>query len=145
MSAVAEKKLGRLEVIDWAITWFGRSDAVLGWDGGNCVYRYAANPDSLTRCVIGCLIPDDMYDSELEGDSVGGLLDGHIGGFSEWYQETFDTEGVDRTWLIQLQEVHDYCAAFDAEPQRCLDGFRRALKRIKADGLVILKPVKYHV
>jgi hypothetical protein len=35
---------------------------------GDCLYR---SPDGL-KCAVGCLIPDELYDKEIEGAAVGG-------------------------------------------------------------------------
>jgi len=42
--------------------------------GGVCYYRMDKDPESAARCAVGCLIPDDMYDPNWEGNSVYDLF-----------------------------------------------------------------------
>lgn len=61
---------------------------------GNCVYR---NKQGL-MCAVGCLIPDDVYVKEMEGESVGTI------------SEIFDLPAEIyeyKEMLRNLQGVHD--------------------------------------
>jgi hypothetical protein len=69
-----------------------------GPDGG-CMYR---NPDGL-KCFIGHLIPDELYEAEMEGRTVRRLL--------EEYPNTFlalGLTGANLPLMQALQNVHDY-------------------------------------
>jgi len=54
--------------------YFSSPDAVLSKSapdhGGVCYYRLDKDPASPVRCVVGCLIPNDMYDPRWEGNTV---------------------------------------------------------------------------
>ena len=63
----------------------------------NCKYRMIR---STKRCAIGCLIPDNLYEKEMEGNAVEGLLHN----FPK-VKEFFD--GVSSNLLDALQSVHD--------------------------------------
>jgi hypothetical protein len=65
--------------------------------GGGCRYR----GDEGTKCAIGCLIPDYMYDSGFEGWSVGPLVSTH-----PRMAELFGPEPP-LLLLDRLQAVHD--------------------------------------
>lgn len=41
---------------------------------GGCVYRYKTKTRTLS-CAIGCLIPDELYDPEMENDGVDNLFE----------------------------------------------------------------------
>jgi len=67
-------------------------------DSGMCRYR---NEDG-TRCAVGCLIPDELYDPRMETH-----------GFAQLIQEfradlpDFMLEGQNPNLLARLQRVHD--------------------------------------
>ena len=69
-------------------------------DGPSCQYHA---PDGGLKCAVGCLIPDDMYLSGMEGKTVSAL-------FGE-YPKTIQRIGFDRKkhlgLLEGLQDVHD--------------------------------------
>ena len=62
-----------------------------------CKYRMIR---STKRCAIGCLIPDNLYEKEMEGNAVHNLLHD----FPK-VKEFFD--GVSSDLLDALQTVHD--------------------------------------
>ena len=64
---------------------------------GFCKYRMIR---STKRCAIGCLIPDNLYEKEMEGNAVHNLLHD----FPK-VKEFFD--GVSSNLLDALQSVHD--------------------------------------
>lgn len=73
-------------------------------DGG-CRYR---GPNG-TKCAVGCLIPDHLYRSALEGAVPGGsLLRGELG---TYFLKTYGIErspaGEDAKFLTGLQQIHD--------------------------------------
>lgn len=63
---------------------------------GGCAYR----GEDGTKCAIGCLIPDKLYDPEIEGKRVGELFREH-----EWPKNLLGD--IDMSLLIRLQHVHD--------------------------------------
>ena len=63
---------------------------------GTCRYR----SDDGTKCAIGCLISDDMYEEGLEGNGVRELLASDFK-FSSYLQQ------FDLKLLIALQLTHD--------------------------------------
>lgn len=62
-----------------------------------CKYRMIR---STKRCAIGCLIPDHLYEREMEGDSIENLL-------CSYPQVKQFFVGVTPALLIDLQTVHD--------------------------------------
>lgn len=77
-------------------------------DKGSCVYR---NPLDKTECAIGCLIPEHMYNQELEGNTIYGIVANvrlsHLKLPSYFYRMTLaPNEGL----LAALQDVHDKSA-----------------------------------
>ncbi len=65
--------------------------------GGSCLYR---GPKGL-KCAIGCLIPDNKYDPEMENAAVEGLFLSYpaISKLLGEYNENL---------LVELQDIHDY-------------------------------------
>lgn len=65
------------------------------YDGHNryCVYR---SPDGL-KCAVGVLIPDEFYDSNLEGQPASSLT--NLIPF---------LQNVDKYFLDKMQEIHDF-------------------------------------
>lgn len=61
-----------------------------------CAYR----GQNGTSCAVGCLIPDEMYDTVMEGKSVSAILP-----YSNGLQELFRNVSLDL--LGSLQTVHD--------------------------------------
>lgn len=61
-----------------------------------CVYRGANG----TKCAVGVLIPDEAYDSMMEGRTVVGLLSHPEFKIPRWMWNN-------ETLLIELQNVHD--------------------------------------
>lgn len=62
--------------------------------GSNCLYRH---PEGL-MCAVGCLIPDELYQVNMEGMSSGRVL-------SEF---KFLKDIIDSELASSLQTVHDY-------------------------------------
>lgn len=60
---------------------------------GNCAYKH----DGMS-CAIGCLIPDDVYLPEMEGYSIGALV--NLFDLPEYLLDNFHL-------LIELQKIHD--------------------------------------
>lgn len=67
----------------------------IGYEG-TCLYR---GPDGL-KCAVGHLIPDNLYDTDLEGKTVSQLIEAEclVGVFGE---------EVDTSFLFKLQQAHD--------------------------------------
>ena len=66
------------------------------WIYVRCAYR----GDSGKKCAIGCLIPDTLYDFNMEGTAIGDLLLDRNA-----VSELLDH--VDRSLLVKLQRLHD--------------------------------------
>ena len=64
---------------------------------GLCKYRMIR---STKRCAIGCLIPDNLYEREMEGNAVYNLL-------HDFPKIKKFFEGVSSALLAALQTVHD--------------------------------------
>lgn len=66
---------------------------------GDCLYRTHTG----LKCAIGCLIPDDIYDPDMENQSAGHLL-------TRWTIPGLHHQGYDHplaTFLNKLQTIHD--------------------------------------
>lgn len=68
-----------------------------------CRYRTALNE----TCSIGCLIPVDQYDPEIEGKALNALLE------EGWIAMT--DRDINVGLLGDLQEVHDHAAYWGAD------------------------------
>lgn len=66
-----------------------------------CLYR---GPDK-TKCAIGVLIPDDVYDPLMEGDGADSMIYSYIG-----FQNLLSEDKTTHEWakfLLDLQRIHD--------------------------------------
>lgn len=79
-----------------------------------CSYR---SPEGL-MCVIGALIPDDLYDPKMEGVAVNGLL----AAFPEVKRFLEVESEEDDFFLRSLQDVHDDYVSYNTK--HCLDKLR---------------------
>lgn len=71
-------------------------------DGVTCQYR---SPDGL-KCFIGAIIPDELYNPDMEGSNIESVL--------LYYPDFKEFLGVpDLTFLIQLQNIHDWSPVED--------------------------------
>jgi len=70
-------------------------------EDGNCLYKDAEG----RKCAVGCLIPDDLYDAEIEGRMI--VWDGAIYHLLLKVIPDVDREGA--ILLRELQKVHDRC------------------------------------
>lgn len=76
-----------------------KAEVVLDRNGGTeCLYRGPGG----TRCFVGCLIPDNRYEEDMEGDAVGS--DEHSFGPVAQLMESL---GHDVKLLEVCQEIHD--------------------------------------
>lgn len=87
--------MNRQEIFDKVRTHLLTQNAKAMADyGDSCMYRA---PDG-RRCAIGCLIPDEMYNPDFEGEGIDGL---------PWALREY-LGGVDNDDILQeLQNVHD--------------------------------------
>lgn len=105
--------------------WFYRPGAVFGVDTiGNCVYRGNDDPSSNVRCAMGCLVPDDRYDSLMEGATASAVLRGLVSlqlvtpGSTPQFRPLSDLfPGIDGAFLDELQKLHDDAASSDSNVQ----------------------------
>ena len=71
----------------------------------HCKYRYNG-----LSCAVGCLIPDSLYQDDLEGVGIQLILE-----TDEDYKDIIDFfAGVDVELLSQLQSVHDDINNFES-------------------------------
>lgn len=94
--------------------------------GGTCLYR---GPNG-TKCAVGCLIPDDLYDAKMEGTAVPTSPD-----FSPMYNVigkvlTQVVEGDTFPLLAALQLLHDTIAPefWDVELRKSAVKFNLTVK-----------------
>ena len=71
------------------------SMADIPMEGVICAYR----GDNGTMCAVGCRIPDNMYDPEMEGNSLFGIIGYELPQEISEYSDMFE----------KLQDVHDLC------------------------------------
>lgn len=79
-------------------------------ENGHCRYR----TDDGCKCAAGCLIPDDKYSPDLEGNNI-------------WYTPIYNILfklGHDLSLVGRLQQIHDKYDINDWE-----DGFKDTAKR----------------
>jgi hypothetical protein len=76
-----------------------------------CYYR---EPETKAKCAIGMLIPDELYNSEIEFHSIADLLEGctgfkHIDAVGKHLRSILDDgdRWDNEQFLSQLQESHD--------------------------------------
>ncbi len=62
-------------------------------------------------CAAGVLIPDDEYDSEMEGSSVNGI-DGNVK-----LRSVFKSRGIDILFVAAMQTIHDKYEPYEWEAQ----------------------------
>lgn len=67
-------------------------------NGGVCAYRGANG----TKCAIGHMIPDDLYDPEFEGKTIHGMYNATL-------ESIFQVDNINPylTFLSDLQRAHD--------------------------------------
>ena len=100
------------EAYDQIKAYFSRPNAVLARveeideEGnlftGECFYM----DDNGNKCAVGCLIPEDLYDMNMENKSVDSLIDEDYG-----LEEFFGKENLDSSlfrFLSDAQNLHDH-------------------------------------
>jgi hypothetical protein len=98
------------EIYNQIKEYFSRPDAVFAMkDRGkdrlsSCVYRLDNDPSSPVRCVVGCLIPDDLYNPAWERAGVNSLIR-HRPDFAAAIGVTQDSEAY--KFLVVVQPIHD--------------------------------------
>ena|SRR5579872_749343 len=83
----------------------GKKSIYQNTDGFSCAYR--GNDD--TKCAVGCLIPDELYNKEMEGSTVWTLVHHglHYEGaapINEWIKANLADH---QELLSELQAIHD--------------------------------------
>lgn len=77
-------------------------------DDSQCLYRLDGNPHCKQRCVVGLLIPDEKYTSDMGGIS---FCYGRIEILKEFYSDFLAAivlpEGMGWGDLAALQKIHD--------------------------------------
>lgn len=91
---------------------------------GNCVYR---GPDG-TKCAIGCLIPDELYEEDMEGRGVLALITPDEYETKFVLPDFFNDENV--RLMMDLQTVHDSWARYQTGLE---DGLRSVAKHYELE------------
>jgi hypothetical protein len=88
--------------------WFSDPRHEAGWDPDHkrCVYRGDEGAKSQKRCAVGCIMPDDLYDADL--DAGFGVRISEMRDYTDALQSFFD--GIDIDFLIEAQDAHDAMA-----------------------------------
>ncbi len=91
-----------LALIEKTRQHFSQPGAVLAVDvDGRCFYRLNGNADDPERCGFGIHIPDDRYDTSMEGDGASEVI-------AEYLSDLFDAEDEDFMALVDdIQRAHD--------------------------------------
>lgn len=90
------------QVVTQIVTQGGQSKS----RDGACMYRGEHN----RRCAVGAIMPDELYDINMEGEAVDDLLS-HL---DNVHSPLYDSEGIhflaalDVTFLAELQIAHDF-------------------------------------
>ncbi len=75
-------------------------------DEDTCLYRFAPHHRALLKCAVGCLIPDELYNSKMEKVSAS-LLTTLCPNLKPWlYAEDLEIKDAEEL-LEDLQGVHD--------------------------------------
>lgn len=84
---------------------FSRPDTVFGLDPltDECVYRADCDAYSPVKCSIGVLIPDELYESWFENESIFTLI-------HTLRLVVTELMGCDEYWLANMQRLHDRTA-----------------------------------
>jgi hypothetical protein len=93
--------------------WFSRGDATLAFDAGydKCFYRLHSDVDSPVRCAVGCLIPDELYDEQLDDNNM------HVGTAIAYSPEISELlSDVSADFLSRAQRAHDETAKAGGTP-----------------------------
>jgi hypothetical protein len=86
---------------------------------GACLYR---GPNGMS-CAVGVLIPDELYDPEMETITIANLFNEDGGGWNlpSWMNEK-------EPFLTRLQGTHDYCGNWESTAD-----MQQALRNVATD------------
>jgi len=88
------------EVFDQCVTHLlSQNRQCYDTDEGNCVFRLVNADGSVTRCAVGCFIPDSIYKTNFEDKCFGNIAEELMGG--KMAHTTYEL-------LRDLQTVHDF-------------------------------------
>lgn len=122
------RRLGRRDVLRKAIAHFSKPDAELAYDHeeGTCAYRVGGEADSPQRCAIGVCIPDELYNSGMEGTGVVYMLPDH-----PEVSDLFTERALAGDFLLDVQRIHDTEAELtsSADPERVVKKLRDYARR----------------
>lgn len=130
--------MNKQEILDAVVAFMRKQRKPSGGRtaGGGSYYCRYRGPDG-TKCAIGALIPDSIYDEVIEGKPIDDVLHG-----SSAIRELF--VGVDPAYLMSLQGCHD-AAAVDhnsgssAAPD-FMASFERRVERIARMNELVYTP-----
>lgn len=93
------------DILNSNYQWFIVEKHNRAGDGAQCFYRM----DNGNRCAIGCVMPDEVYDEDMDISERGGKILVVLDNFplaDEFFKET------DLSFLYDLQSAHDGYAAY---------------------------------
>lgn len=82
---------------EWFVT--PKHDFAFDMGVGDCVYRGEGN----LRCAVGAVLPDKLYNEDMEGMSVQGISD-RFKSVANFFRNT------SMSFLVDVQRLHDDCA-----------------------------------
>lgn len=90
------------EMFDTVVKHLFRQNRKAGSLDGTDMFMCAYRDDQGGKCAVGCLIPDELYDQEIEGRNVG------YHGVHQIMEKCID-DYSDKHYriLVELQEMHD--------------------------------------
>ena len=106
---MTRQEMTRQEIFDKAVAVVAERGFTTAMDNGNCRYRSDIGP-----CLVGALIPDDLYNPIIEGRPV---LDDMVFSLIPGIPDTDDM----RTFLKELQYCHDAAETPDEMRARLYD------------------------
>lgn len=95
--------------------YFSRPGAVVARGPGGCMYR-APNG---SKCAVGCQIPDELYDPEMEGTTISALVH-DFPKLVEFFGKEELANSL-KTFLAEAQWAHDMIAQDAADFITLLD------------------------
>ena len=124
--------MNRQEIYEAQREYFSREGAVLAkmpFTGGGESCQYRIDPDDPTSggCAVGCLIPNELYEAEMDsledGTSVDELYSAYPSLFNDQILEGVESEEWMEAfeWLRETQRLHDCAALNPVDFVRLLD------------------------
>lgn len=114
-----------LDILDAVIDRLGQQGCLsLSPMSGMCMYRAPQKDGRVLKCAVGVLIPDDVYDQEMENQNAESMLANFAGhGFSPKQAEL----------LSYLQTLHDGPSDNEHDTGEDYVSIMVAMRRLRAD------------